>query len=305
MRRIGPVKILGFLLAAVVAFVLGVGLWVDGSLHRTDALVNYDGRPGNTSGTNWLLVGTDSRAGLSRQDADRLTAGELDDSTGRTDTIMVVHIPSGGGKARVVSFPRDSWVDIPGEGKNKINQAFAAGGPPLLQRTIEQATGLRIDHYAEIGFGGFANVVDAVGGITMCLDQPLVDPMAGINLQAGCHQMNGPTALGYVRSRYTSANGDLDRVQRQRAFLSALSDKITSPGTLLNPFRALPVTKTLAGAVTVNNGDHVWNLARLALAMSSSPQQDTVPIASFMDTYAGNAAVWDEPAAQKLFEEMR
>ena len=161
----------------------------------------------------------------------------------------------------MLSLPRDSWVDIPGYGQNKLNQAFSLGGPALLQQTVEQATGIHLDHYAEIGFGGFANVVDAVGGVEMCLDEPLDDPMAGIKLQAGCQELDGPTALGYVRSRYTSAQGDLDRVERQRKFLAALSNKIKSPGTLLNPFKNLKVADALSANMKVNEGDHVWNLA--------------------------------------------
>ena len=250
-------------------------------------------------------MGSDSRAGLSKEDADRLMAGELDDSVGRTDTIMVVHIPRFGGDATMLSLPRDSWVDIPGHGQNKLNQAFSLGGPALLQRTVEQATGIHLDHYAEVGFGGFANVVDSVGGVEMCLDEPLDDPMAGIKLQAGCQELDGPTALGYVRSRYTSARGDLDRVERQRKFLAGLSKKIKSPGVLLNPFKNLKVADALSSNMQVNEGDHVWHLASLGLALAGGAKQETVPIAGYQDTYAGNVALWDEAGAEELFSKLR
>lgn len=304
-RRFGILKTLGVILLALVVFIVGAAIWVDTSLHRIDALSSYDGRVGNTAGTNWLLVGSDSRAGLSEEDAARLTAGDLDESVGRTDTIMLVHIPSFGGQARIVSFPRDSWVNIPGHGEDKINQAFSIGGPALLQQTIEQATGLRIDHYAEIGFGGFAGLVDGVGGIEMCLDEPLDDPMAGIKLNAGCQELDGPTALGYVRSRYTSANGDLDRVERQRKFLAALSDKVASPGTILNPFKAFPVAGAVTDTLTVNESDHVWHLSSLGMALAGGAKQDTVPVSGFMDTFAGSAVVWDDAAAEELFRQLR
>lgn len=304
-KRLGFFKALGLLLAIVLAFSIGAAVWIDTKLQRIDALQDYDGRLGNTSGTNWLLVGSDSRAGLSQEDADRLMAGELDESVGRTDTIMVVHIPRFGGDATMLSLPRDSWVDIPGYGQNKLNQAFSLGGPALLQQTVEQATGIHLDHYAEIGFGGFANVVDAVGGVEMCLDEPLDDPMAGINLQAGCQELDGPTALGYVRSRYASAQGDLDRVERQRKFLAALSNKIKSPGTLLNPFKNLKVADALSANMKVNEGDHVWNLASLGLAMAGGAKQETVPIAGYENTYAGNVALWDEAGAEEMFAELR
>lgn len=304
-KRFGFFKALGLLLAIVLAFSIGAAVWIDTKLQRIDALQDYDGRLGSTSGTNWLLVGSDSRAGLSEEDADRLMAGELDDSVGRTDTIMVVHIPRFGGDATMLSLPRDSWVDIPGYGQNKLNQAFSLGGPALLQQTVEQATGIHLDHYAEIGFGGFSNVVDAVGGVEMCLDEPLDDPMAGINLQAGCQELDGPTALGYVRSRYASAQGDLDRVERQRKFLAALSKKIKSPGTLLNPFKNLKVADALSANMTVNEDDHVWNLASLGLAMAGGAKQETVPIAGYEDTYAGNVALWDDAGAEEMFAKLR
>lgn len=304
-RRFGVGKTIGLVLFLIIALVIGTGVWVDTSLNRTDALAKYDGRVGNTKGTNWLLVGSDSRAGLDAEDASRLMAGELDDTVGRTDTIMLVHVPSFGGKPKIVSFPRDSLVDIPGHGQDKINQAFSLGGPQLLQHTIEQSTGLRIDHYAEIGFGGFANLVDAVGGINMCVPEPLDDPMAGINVQAGCQDMDGPTALGYVRSRYTSAGGDLDRVKRQRDFVSALGGEIASPGTLLNPFRFFPVISGLTDSLTVNDKDHVWHLARLAVAIAGGAEQETVPVGSYQDLDVGNVVIWDEQGAQQLFDSMK
>ncbi|MBC2681462.1 LytR family transcriptional regulator [Corynebacterium sp. 4HC-13] len=304
-RRFPLFKTLGAILLVLCALVIGTGIWVDTSLNRTDALTTYDGRPGNTKGTNWLLVGSDSRAGLSEADAERLSAGEINDSAGRTDTIMVVNIPTFGGKPKIISFPRDSYVNIPGHGMNKINAAFSLGGPQLLQKTIEQATGWRIDHYAEIGFGGFASLVDSVGGITMCLDQPLQDPMAGINLQAGCQKMNGVTALGYVRSRYTSAGGDLDRARRQREFVSALSKKIASPGTLLNPFTFFPVVKGMTGSLTVDKGTHVWNLTRLGLAIAGGTEQVEIPVAGYQDLDVGNVVMWDEQGAEQLFASLR
>ncbi|AHI02326.1 transcriptional regulator [Corynebacterium falsenii DSM 44353] len=303
-RRIKIGRILAAVLVVIVALTVGTGVWINSKLQRTDAIQNYDGRLGNTSGTNWLLVGSDSRAGLTEADADRLMAGELDDTVGRTDTIMLVHLPTFGGQATMLSIPRDSYVDIPGYGQSKINESFSLGGPALLQRTVEQATGIHIDHYAEIGFGGFANVVDAVGGIEICVKDPLDDPMAGINLQPGCQKMNGPTALGYVRSRYASANGDLDRVQRQRQFLTALSDKIASPGTLLNPFRAVKVIDTVTASLTVDNSDNVLNLARLAWGIRGA-KQETVPTSGTEDTDAGNVLLWDDGAAEQLFQSLR
>ena len=136
-----------------------------------------------------------------------------------------------------MSIPRDSYVDIPGNGMNKINAAYSIGGPKLLARTVEQSTGLRVDGYMEIGFGGFANVVDAVDGVRICLKAPMKDEKAHIDLPKGCQVLDGKNALGYVRARYSDPEGDLGRVKRQRQFLGALLDKVASPADVLLPWR--------------------------------------------------------------------
>ena len=117
-----------------------------------------------------------------------------------------------------------------------------------LSPIVEQATGLRIDHYAEIGFSGFVGAVDAVGGVELCVPQAIKDPKAALNIKAGCQELDGATALGYVRTRAT-AGSDFDRVERQRAFLSALVKKSTSPATLVNPFRMIPLTSAVTAAI--------------------------------------------------------
>ncbi|WP_314346972.1 LCP family protein [Corynebacterium variabile] len=299
--RIG--RILGVLLLVIVVIVGGTAWWVDSSLNRIDALT--DSATGNTKGTNWLLVGSDSREGLSDEDGERYAAGDLSEGGQRTDTIIVVHVPSVGGKPTMVSIPRDSYVEVPGYGMDKINSAFSYGGPQLLQQTVEQNTGMRIDHYMELGFSGFAGIVDAVGGVTLCPKEPIDDPMAGLNVEAGCQKMDGPTALGYVRTRYTSTNGDLDRVERQREFLTAVIKKVGSLSTMINPFRALPLISNLTDAVTVDNGDHVWHLASLGLGLVRGSEQQTVPVGGFADTDAGSVVLWDDAAAEELFSTMR
>lgn len=129
-------------------------------------------------------------------------------------------------------------------------------------QTVEEATGLRIDHYAEIGFSGFAGIVDAVGGVNVCLAQPIDDPLAGINLPAGCQDLKVRTH-SFVRTRAT-ALADLDRMNNQRQFMSALLSKATSPTTFLNPFRLWPLVSDTAKSLQVDEGDHIWNLASLA-----------------------------------------
>ncbi|WP_179205680.1 LCP family protein [Corynebacterium glutamicum] len=292
-------SIAGFLVVLLV--LLGAGtLWADSQLNRVDA--TPEARVSNTAGTNWLLVGSDSRQGLSEEDINRLgTGGDI--GVGRTDTIMVLHLPRSG-EPTLLSIPRDSYVNIPGWGMDKINAAFTVGGPELLAQTVEESTGLRVDHYAEIGMGGLANMVDAIGGVEMCPSEPIQDPLANLDIQAGCQEFDGATALGYVRTRAT-AMGDLDRVVRQREFFSALLSTATSPGTLLNPFRVFPMIGDAVGTFTVGEGDHVWHLARLALAMRGGIQNETVPIATFADYDVGNVVIWDDYAAEELFSSLR
>ncbi|MEE6136284.1 LCP family protein [Mycobacterium sp. 050128] len=299
-RVIASTLLIGLLLT--VAVVLGGGLWLDTTLHRKAVLTNYPDRPASSRGTNWLLVGSDSRQGLSaEQQEDLATGGDVGSS--RTDTILLIHIPALGSSnaTTMVSIPRDSFVPIPGHGKDKINSAFAIGGAPLLVQTVEQATGLRLDHYAEIGFSGFAAVVDALGGITVCPTAPINDPLAGIDLPAGCQQLNGRSALGYVRTRDTP-RADLDRMVNQRQFISALLHRAASPSVWLNPWRWYAVPHAAAEALTVDDGDHVWDLARLGGALHGSTTTLTVPIGDFTTNSAGSVVVWNHDVAAKLFD---
>ena len=303
-KKVNPLKQVfgcaGWLIAIALVFTVVFTLWTDSRLTRIDALPEE--QVASTSGTNWLLVGSDSRQGLTEeQQAELGTGGDV--GVGRTDTIMLLHIPKSG-KAKLVSIPRDSYVDVPGFGMDKINSAFTYGGPQLLAQTVEQSTGLHIDHYAEIGMGGLANVVDAVGGVEICVQEPINDPLAGIDLQAGCQKLRGPDALGYVRTRAT-AMGDLDRVQRQREFFAALLEKTTSPATIANPFKAISLVNHTADSFIVGRKDHVWHLARVALSMSSGVETETVPIGGFQDTVVGNVVLWDDAGAQALWDSMR
>lgn len=286
---------------AILAVLLIAGtLLADARLTRTHALPHQ--QIANTAGTNWLLVGSDSRTGLSDKDVERLgTGGDL--GTTRTDTIMLLHIPLTG-NATLVSIPRDSYVPIPGYGYDKINAAFAFGGAPLLAQTVEENTGLRVDRYAEIGMGGLANVVDAVGGVEICVDEAIDDPLANLSVQPGCQNMDGPTSLGYVRTRAT-AQGDLDRVIRQREFLGALLDRVTSPAVLVNPFRLVPLLWTAPTMFVVGDGDHIWHLIRIPLAMRSGLDTETIPLGGFQDTEVGNVVLWDDAAAEELFASLR
>ncbi|REF37496.1 LCP family protein [Thermasporomyces composti] len=265
-------------------------------------------RPADSSGTNYLLVGSDSREGLTPEERVRLGTGSAGGR--RTDTIMLLHVPSFGGPPVLISIPRDSYVPIPGRGRNKINAAFAYGGPQLLTETVENVTGLRVDGYIEIGFGGFVEVVDSLGGVEMCLPKPVKDEKAHIDLPAGCQDLDGPNALGYVRARYFDPKGDLGRVERQRQFLSAVMAKTLSPSTILNPIRYTSVGLATGDALTVGEDTGIVDAARFALAMrtisSGKGVTLTVPIENpAYRTPVGSAVKWDSSKALALFRALR
>jgi LCP family protein required for cell wall assembly len=286
----------------VSAGILGGTLWMETALHREPVLIDYPGRPTAGRGTTWLLVGSDSRQGLTVEQQQALATGG-DTGNGRTDTILLIHVPPFGSPTptTMVSLPRDSYVPIPGYGRDKINAAFAMGGAPLLAQTVELATGLRLDHYGEVGFAGFAVLVDALGGITVCPAAPMNDPLAGIDLPAGCQKLDGRDALGYVRSRDTP-RADLDRMVNQRRFMSALLRRAASPAVWLNPWRWYSVPHAAVDALTVDPGDHVWDIARLGWALHGSTITLTVPIGEFTGTDAGSVVVWDHDKATQLFD---
>ncbi|UXA21012.1 LCP family protein [Mycobacterium sp. SMC-4] len=299
-RRRWPRIVLACLLV-MIAGTVATGVWIDTALNRVVALPDYPGRPTAGKGTTWLLVGSDSRSDLTvEQQAALATGGDLGNS--RTDTILLVHLPGLGSSstATVVSLPRDSYVEIPGYGSDKINAAYSVGRAPLLAQTVEQATGLRIDHYAEIGFGGFARLVDAVGGVTVCPSEPINDPLAGLDLAAGCQRVDGPTALGFVRTRATP-RADLDRMVNQRQFISALVQRAASPAVFLNPLRWYPMARGVADTLTVGAGDHIWDLIRLGGALRGDVLTVTVPIAEFTHNGSGAIVVWDSSTATELF----
>jgi LCP family protein required for cell wall assembly len=232
------------------------------------------GRP-----TNILVVGSDSRAGLSKQDLQRAATRAVDGQ--RTDTIILVHVSPGRKKAVMVSIPRDLKVDIPGHGQDKINAAYAFGGPDLLVKTVEDNLGVPVNHYAEIDFAGFLKVVDALGGVRLCNDtgHTLNDSFANLHMTPGCHNMNGVQALAFVRARHIDS--DFGRIGRQQQFLRALMSKISSKGNLLN----LPKLARIANMVsqhvktdnTLKTGEAISLLRRIGKLDSRSVDMRLYP----------------------------
>ncbi|MEO3825055.1 LCP family protein [Actinomadura sp. B10D3] len=299
-RRRWP-RVLAVLVVVLLIVPIAGYFYLDSRLKRESVLVDYPGRVADTPGTNWLIVGSDSREGLSKADQKRLATGFAGGR--RTDSMMLLHYGSGG--TSLISLPRDSYVPIPGRGSNKLNAAFAFGGPKLLVQTVEKATGLRIDHYAEIGFGGFVGVVDAVGGVDICVKDDIKDPKAGLDLKAGCQTLSGGQALGYVRTR-KYARADLERVEHQRQFFGALMKKATSPGTMFNPFRSVPLAMNATSNFLVDDNDHLYDLIRMMWAMKGvsggSGVTTTVPIGGSGSSAAAGAYItWDKSKSSKLF----
>lgn len=289
------------LLLLWLVFLVAVPVWGWSKINKVDA--SPDGqRPGDQPGTTYLIVGSDSRTGLDAQQRSALSTGGSAGGS-RTDTIMLLHI--GDGQPLLMSIPRDSPVDIPGHGTGKINAAFNSsaysdGGPKLLVQTVEQNTGIRVDDYVEIGFGGFVNIVDGLGGITICPKTAIKDPKAGLDIAKGCQQVDGATALGFARTRHTFALQDLARVQNQRAVIGAIGHQAVSPWTVLNPWRYLRLVSAAADSLTI--GDDVgpialaklgWNLAHVT---GGGGLSCTVP-----NTTTSTSLQWDPARAHKLF----
>ena len=308
-RRRNPLRTLGIALLCLVLLWGGATMWAVSSawskVERVDA--TPEGERAQSEGRNVLLVGSDAREDMTREERERLGTGH-DLGGQRTDSIILLH--TGGDRPVLMSIPRDSYVEIPGHGMNKINAAYSIGGAKLLGQTVEQSTGLRVDGYMEIGFGGFAQVVDAVGGVDICVPRDMDDPKAHINLKKGCQTLDGKNALGYVRARYSDPEGDIGRAKRQRQFLGALMGQVATPSTVAQPWRIHSIGSDSAGALTVGEDDSMLETARAFLAMRTVAKGDgdsvVVPVANTnLPTAAGTAVEWDQARAQALFEDLR
>ncbi|WP_374200162.1 LCP family protein [Streptomyces sp. AC555_RSS877] len=288
-------------------------MWGDTELDQKVDLGALPDRPAQGRGTNYLIVGSDSRAGLSEQARKDLRTGSAEGR--RTDSMMLLHTGANG--TTMLSLPRALWVTLPPyvrpeTGRNhraepdKLNAAFSLGGPDLLVRAVERNTGLRVDHYAEIGFAGFVGVVDAVGGVDLCLDRAVKDEKSGADLPKGCQNLDGSQALAFVRQRKQEALGDLGRTRNQQRFLTALAKKAVTPETLLNPAKALPTLGAGLDTLVVDKDTELRDLVSLFQAMrgvtAGGGRQINVPVSDpALATSKGSAVKWDDRQARKLF----
>jgi LCP family protein required for cell wall assembly len=301
-RRLRWRRVAAFVAAlcvVVIATVVVVGTVLFGQIHRVNIRFTAPQVPpasgsGSAASTNapnaapaptpapgsenFLLMGSDSRDFAGGQ-VYNVAPGSAAFVTGqRSDVVMLVHIPAGTAKATVVSFPRDSWVQLPAytDAKNvahaavyaKLNAAFSIGGAPLLVATVEQLTGLHIDHFASVNFAGFQGMVNALGGIDVCVATSRHDTNSGDFLTAGQHHINGVQALALVRDRESFPNQDLGRIKDQEYFLSVMLRKVLSAGTLTNPLKLTGFLNAATDSLTVDSGLSLGDMRNLASRFS-------------------------------------
>ncbi|WP_243858829.1 LCP family protein [Actinomyces sp. ZJ308] len=285
------------LIAARVAW-----LWNDVSsqLHRVDALSGAADTPGET----WLIVGSDARGGVIQDD----TEGA------RADSVMLLHRAENG-QTSLTSLPRDTFVDIPEYGENKINAAYSFGGPKLLVQTAEQLSGLTVDHYVEVGMTGVSEMVDAVGGVELCWSSDVADEDSGMvwdTSQGECQTVDGTKALAYSRMRKSDPTGDVGRGLRQRAVISAVVSKAASPYTAVSFSRQDALVDAGTNALTVDESAGTMSIARMVLAFRSAsgggltgapPIEDTAYVSD--DADIGEAVLLEDTTAPSFFSKLR
>jgi LCP family protein required for cell wall assembly len=310
---------------AVTVLVAAGGLYLAfnhyiGNISKIDA-IPHGARPAKApnKAQNFLLVGSDSRSGTNGDGTQGSGATYV---TGqRSDTVILAHLYGKSENVEMVSFPRDSWVEIPAYTDprthhvtpthfNKLNSAFSEGGPTLLIQTIEHLSNIRIDHFMQIDFTGFKGMVDKLGGVDVCLTKPAQDHFSGINLSAGNHHISGDVALAFVRQRHGLPNGDIDRIARQQQFIGSLVHKVLSANTLLNPFKLNGFLDVATASLEVDKGLSGGDIKNLALRMrhfsSGGVLFTTVPISDIGGYRDGQSVVLlDQAKDDALFTALR
>lgn len=327
-------RIVAVIASALVLVLTGTawGLYRDvtAGLTTTDVIggANADGAD------NILLVGVDSRTDakgnpLPQNVLDQLHAGP-DTGVLNSDTIIVLHVPDGGGSASAFSVPRDSYVDIPGYRRDKINAAYPAmkaltaqrlvaegvhdpaeidrqssqAGRTALVKSVENVTGLAIDHYAEINLLGFANLTEAVGGVNVCLRAATSDELSGANFAAGPTTLTGANALSFVRQRHGLPEGDLSRIRRQQVFLAAVAKKILSAGTLTDPARLSALLGVAEQSVVIDSGWDLLSFAHKAADIAAGNLQFvTIPTQGNAVNERGDVVMVDPDAVRSFIEQ--
>ncbi|MFC9298637.1 LCP family protein [Streptomyces sp. NPDC057011] len=323
-RRRRLLRWLGLGMAFLVLAGAAAGWWLynklDGNITEDTSaaaeLRRYErDRPAHfaAGGENILLIGSDSRSG-----SDNARYGQ-DQGTQRSDTAILLHLPADRRSATAVSIPRDLMAEIPAcltadgtrteERFAQFNWAFQWGGAACTIRTVERLSGIRIDHHMVIDFGGFKKMVDAIGGVEVCLRQPIDDSEAKLRLPAGRQTLEGEQALGFVRARHSLGNGsDTERMERQQQFLGSLVKKVQSNGVLLNPARLYPLLDAATSSVTTDPGlASLRGLYELARGIRDIPTEQVKFLTVPRKPYAAdpNRDELVEPDAARLFLQLR
>lgn len=265
---------------------------------------------------NILIVGNDDRSNMTNAQVRELRVGK-DGGSLNTDTMMIVHVPADGSQATLISLPRDSYVNIPGYGMNKLNAAYPngyintkgdtnakiAGGANLLIQTVENLTGLNIDHFVEVSLLGFVTISDAVGGVSVNLCHSVDDTVAhnrsiglsggsGLVMSKGVHTIKGVQALEFVRQREGLPRGDIDRTARQRYFLAAAFRKVASAGTLLDIGKLQNLISAVDKSIYVDQGLNMLDLAKQMSNLSANNiHGEVIPTDHYADTAVGNVGI--------------
>lgn len=257
---------------------------------------------------NVLILGSDTREGLTEEEQARIGTPEDVDGE-RSDTIILAHFDPRRDQAVLVHFPRDLLVEIPGNGRDKINAAFTVGGADLTVQTVRQLTGLKIHHFVQVDFIGFRQIVEALGGVRICVSQPMHDPLAGLNLPtAGCYDMHGEMALAFVRARNVEGDviPDFARIARQQQFIRAVMNKVFSLGSLT---KVQGIITAVADNVTTDAQVEVSDLFRWGQELqglaeedrAGAPTVDLRVVPGHTETIDGISFVVMEPEAEQLF----
>lgn len=293
---------------------------LEAGIDRIDPFKDMKNRPAGGHGMNLLLVGTDGRDKITKEEKEKYRLGG--EPCHCTDTIMLVHLSADKQRASIVSLPRDSYAEIPehrdqttGEKHAahpvKLNAAYAEGGPGLTVRTVEHMTGVKVDHYLEVDFTSFMTTVDTLGGVQICTTRPMKDSYTGLDLAAGTHELDGGQALQYVRSRHIDAAADLGRMQRQQKFLASLIKQTTSSGVLLNPVKFREVASTMLKSVRADKGFGTQLMLDLGQAMrgfsAASSEFASVPMGdvAYQVKGIGSTVKWDPKKSKQLFQALR
>ena len=300
-------------------------------LSRADVL--DPGASSSTGEQNILLVGLDTRTDaqgnpLPQNILDELHAGAADDGGDNTDTMIVIHIPAGGGDAVAFSIPRDSYVQLAGGyGKHKINSAYtyaqvaaanklhaqgvdgaqlnvqaAQAGARNAVQTVQQLTGLTINHFASVNLVGFYDISEAVGGVPVCLNAAVHDPYSGASFPAGAQTISGTQALAFVRQRHGLPNGDLDRIRRQQAFMASMAHTVLSAGTLTDPSKLGALVDAVQKSVTLDQDWDIFSFAQQLRNVSAGKIRfQTIPVGNIdLKTSDGDSVQVDPPQVQSF-----